>query len=131
MNPRWEAPIWSLLVNFVIIMCIGCVQLGSSAAFNAIVSVSLLLQLMSFAMPAALLLYRRRSVHHLPSNRDFKIPFGLGWVANILTVAWALIGTVFYCFPPFMPVNGSNMSMYPPIMVLSCQLTKFQTMLLL
>lgn len=115
MDSRWESPIWALLLNFFIVLCIGCVQLGSSAAFNAIVGVSLILQLISYAMPSALLLYRRRSTRFLPRNRDFKISFGLGWVANILPPVWAIVGTIFYCFPFFRPVTGSNMSMFHSI----------------
>jgi hypothetical protein len=49
-------------------------------------------------------------VRFLPSKRPFKLPGLLGWSANFLTVAFALIVVVFYTFPVVLPVSGSNMS---------------------
>ncbi|KAK7701471.1 hypothetical protein SLS64_010215 [Diaporthe eres] len=46
-HPRWGVPVWSLIAN------------SSSTAFNALVSTGIILQQLSFAFPAALMLYRR------------------------------------------------------------------------
>jgi choline transport protein len=60
-HPRWDVPIWALCANQVVIFIIGCVYLGSTTAFNAFIGTGLILQLITFAFPAALLLMRRRS----------------------------------------------------------------------
>jgi amino acid transporter len=106
---RHGVPVWSLVANSAVIFVIGCIYLGSTTAFNAMISTGLILQQISYAMPTALLMYRRRSMKYLPSTRSFKLgPFG--WVANALTVVMAFIALIFYNFPTVMPVIGSNMS---------------------
>lgn len=108
-HPRHGVPVWALLANSAIVFIIGCVYLGSTTAFNAMISTGLILQQISYAMPTALLMYRGRSSKFLPSTRSFKLgPFG--WVANIFTVLMAFIAVIFFNFPTVMPVTSSNMS---------------------
>lgn len=109
-DERWQVPIWALCANGVMTFLIGCVYLGSSTAFNAFIGTGLILQLVTFAFPAALLLLTGRPKRFLPPNRTFGLPIAFGWVANVVTVAFALFCLVFYCFPPARPVTGSNMS---------------------
>jgi choline transport protein len=111
-HPRHGVPVWSLLANSAIVFIIGCIYLGSSTAFNAMISTGLILQQISYAMPTALLMYRGRSNQFLPRTRSFKLgPFG--WVANALTVIMAFIAVIFFNFPTVMPVTSSNMSKLP------------------
>lgn len=107
---RWQVPVWALYVNGVMTFLIGCVYLGSSTAFNAFIGTGLILQLVTFAFPAALLLLTGRPKRFLPPTRTFGLPSAFGWVANVFTVAFALFCLVFYCFPPARPVTASNMS---------------------
>ena len=80
-----------------------------SLAFSAIIGTSLLLQQLSFAFPAALLLYRRRAPQYLPPKGSWN--FGMfGWVNNIVTVAWTLLALVLYDLPLVLPVSGGTMS---------------------
>ena len=65
----------------------------------------------SFAIPAFLLLLRRRGSHYLPPKRPFRVPDVIGYLANIICVAWAVVVTVFFTFPTSFPVTGGNMSM--------------------
>lgn len=110
LHPVYQVPVWALVFNTVVIFIIGCVYLGSSTAFNAIIGTSLVLQHISFAIPAALLLYRRRSTKYLPMDRSFNLR-GFGWVANFVTLSFTLVVLVFYNLPVVLPVTGSNMSM--------------------
>jgi choline transport protein len=108
-HPRYGVPVWALVTNSSVVFIIGCIYLGSTTAFNAMISTCLSLQQISYAMPTALVMYRRRSTKFLPSSRSFKLgPFG--WVANAFTVIMAFIAIIFYNFPTVMPVTGSNMS---------------------
>ena len=79
-------------------------------AFNAFVATCAILQQISFAMPAALLIYRRRSEEVLPRTRYFRVPNAVGFIANWVCVLWTVITTVFYLFPSVRPVTTSNMS---------------------
>ena len=109
-HPRWEVPIWALIVNNVVAGILGCIILGSSSVFNALIGTGLILQQITYAFPAALLLYRGRSKVLLPPNRPFKLQWGIGYLANFLTVAFAVIVLVFYDFPVVLPVTSGNMS---------------------
>lgn len=108
-NPSLDVPLWALMANSGVIFLIGFIYLGSTTAFNAFIGTGLLLQQVSFAFPALLLLLRRRSEKYL--RRDRFVNLGIfGWVANAVTVAYGLVTMVFYCFPPYLPVTGSTMS---------------------
>ena len=46
----------------------------------------------------------------LPATRAFKIPEPLAWFANLLGIAYVILTTVLFVFPPELPVTGSNMN---------------------
>ncbi|KAF5549070.1 amino acid polyamine transporter I [Fusarium mexicanum] len=108
-HPRLQVPVWALCANSAVIFIIGCIYLGSSSAFNAFIGSGLLLQQCSFAMPAALLLWHGRSDTVLPKSRAFKLG-PLGWVANLITLLFAPLITIMYCFPVELPLTGGNMN---------------------
>jgi choline transport protein len=109
-HPVLEVPVWSLLFNFVVMFIIGCIYLGSSSAFNAFIGSGLVLQHISYAFPAALLMYRKRSEEWLPASRSFRLPNLAGWTVNVITIGFALLVLVFYDLPTVLPVTGSNMN---------------------
>ncbi|KAH8725196.1 amino acid/polyamine transporter I [Phaeosphaeriaceae sp. PMI808] len=108
-SPRQEVPVAALVFNASIMFLIGWIYLGSTSAFNAF-GTGLILQHATYAIPAALLIYRKRSSVWLPESRYFKLPSVLGWVANILTVLFAIFVLVFYSFPVALPVTATNMN---------------------
>ncbi|KAF4972493.1 hypothetical protein FSARC_965 [Fusarium sarcochroum] len=101
-------PVWALVANSAVIFIIGCIYLGSTSAFNAFIGSGLLLQQCSFAMPAGLLLWHRRAEKVLPESRPFKLG-ALGWVANLVTLLFAPLITIMYCFPVELPVAAGTM----------------------
>lgn len=105
-----KVPVWSLIFNFLVMFIIGCIYLGSSSAFNAFIGSGLVLQHISYAFPAALLMYRMRSEEWLPASRSFRLPSFAGWTVNAITIGFALLVLIFYDFPTVLPVTGSNMS---------------------
>lgn len=110
LSPRLEVPVWCLLINAFWVLVFGCIYLGSSTAFNAILNSCIILQMVSFAIPCALLLLRRRSSVVLPETRAFKLRGALGWIANTVVIITAIIQVVFFSFPPAIPVTGTSMS---------------------
>lgn len=109
-HPKLNVPVWALLANNAVVFIIGCIFLGSSTAFNAFIGTGLVLQQVTYAIPAALLMYWGRSSNFLPVNRPFKLVAPVGWIVNFFTVAFAVIVLIFYNFPVVLPVTGSNMS---------------------
>ncbi|BCS25253.1 uncharacterized protein APUU_41697S [Aspergillus puulaauensis] len=110
MHDRLDVPVWAIVFNASVVFIIGCIYLGSSSAFNAFIGTGLILQHVSYAFPALLLLYRGRASSWLPESRKFRLPGPVGWTANLTTVCLAVVVLVFYNFPTVMPVTGSNMN---------------------
>jgi choline transport protein len=124
-NKKQQVPMAALLFNFAIMFIIGCIYLGSTSAFNAFIGTGknmalhqrhsadpsgLILQHVTYAFPAVLLMMRKRSPKWLPESRTFKVPSVLGWAANFTTAVFAIIVLIFYDFPTVIPVTGASMS---------------------
>ncbi|ETN39013.1 uncharacterized protein HMPREF1541_07055 [Cyphellophora europaea CBS 101466] len=103
-----DVPLNALLLTTVLVVIFGCVFLGSSSAFNAIISASVVALGITYAIPPAINCLRGRSM--LPESRPFKLRGPLGWICNLVGIAFALLTTVLFVFPPFLPVTGSNMN---------------------
>ncbi|KAF4868981.1 Choline transport protein [Colletotrichum siamense] len=112
--PRFGVPVNALIVNSALIFILGCVFLGSSTAFNALVATGLILQQVSFSFPAALALYHRfkgaAAFERVLPRCKFRLPQLVGVVANVLTIALGLIALIFYDFPVVIPATASNMN---------------------
>jgi hypothetical protein len=63
-------------------------------------------------LPAALLLYHRRSAVALPTKRSFKVPEPIGWICNIVTVIFTFISTVFFTFSYALDPKDATISKY-------------------
>lgn len=109
-HPKLEVPVWALIFNSFVIFIIGCIYLGSTTAFSAIVGTSLILMQLTFGIPTALLMWRRRADRFLPEKGHTFRMGASGWLFNFITVAWTLLTLVLYCIPLSLPVTGSNMS---------------------
>jgi choline transport protein len=103
-------PLNSLCLTTVLVIIFGCIFLGSSSAFNAIISASVVALGVSYAIPVAINCLRGRKM--LPP-RSFVLPTAFAWFANLLGIAYVIITTVLFVFPPELPVTASNMSMFP------------------
>ena len=101
-------PLNSLILTTVLVIIFGLIFLGSSSAFNAIVSASVVALGISYAMPPSINMLRGRRM--LPESRPFKLPPLVGWFCNLLGVAYVILTTVLFVFPPELPVTGSNMN---------------------
>ncbi|KAG7405107.1 Choline transport protein [Fusarium oxysporum f. sp. rapae] len=113
-----DIPSNALILNTVLVFLCGCLFLGSTAAFNALVGSFLLLQMISFALLAALLIYQKRSSTFLPQSRGFRVPDPVGWVCNIGTIVAAVIELVLFVFPGSLPVSALSMN-YASVVLLA------------
>lgn len=108
-NHRLGLPLNALVLAAGLTIVFGLILIGSSSAFNALISASVVALGVSYAIPVAINLCRGRKM--LPP-RHFRLPGLLGWAANLLGVAYTIVTTVLFLFPPELPVTTSNMSMY-------------------
>ncbi|KAK5946143.1 hypothetical protein PMZ80_000283 [Knufia obscura] len=106
-HPKLGVPLNALYLNVAIVIAFGCIFLGSSVAFNAITAASVVALGVSYGIPVAVNLFQGR--RKLP-ERAFALPGWLGWTANIIGLAYTVLTTVLFVFPPFLPVSGSSMN---------------------
>ncbi|KAF1998382.1 amino acid transporter [Amniculicola lignicola CBS 123094] len=106
-HPKLGLPLNSLILTTALVTIFGCIFLGSSSAFNAIISASVVALGVSYAIPVAINCLQGRS--KLPP-RAFTLPTWFAWFANLLGIAYVIVTTVLFVFPPELPVTGSNMN---------------------
>ncbi|SLM34967.1 amino acid permease [Lasallia pustulata] len=106
-HPILELPLNALYLTTVLVVVFGCIFLGSSSAFNAIISASVVALGVSYGIPIAINCLRGRRM--LP-HRAFALPGPLGWIANLIGLVYVIVTTVLFVFPPDLPVTGSNMN---------------------
>jgi choline transport protein len=108
-HPRLGQPLNALILAAGLTILFGLILIGSSSAFNALISASVVALGVSYAIPIAINVCRGRKM--LPP-RAFALPNAVGWAANLLGLAYTIVTTVLFLFPPELPVTTSNMSMY-------------------
>lgn len=106
-HPRLNVPVESVTLTAVLVILFGCIYLGSSAALNAILSASVVALGVSYGIPILILLIRGR--HILPRGQ-LRMSDTIGIVANIIGLAFVVLTTVLFLFPPDLPVTGTNMN---------------------
>lgn len=81
-NRKLEVPLNALLWTTAWVIIFGCVFLGSSSAFNAIVSASVVALGVTYAIPPAINCLRGRRM--LPTSRPYKLSEPVGWMVNLV-----------------------------------------------
>ncbi|TYJ54718.1 hypothetical protein B9479_004658 [Cryptococcus floricola] len=105
-------PIPAVLFTTVLVALFGCIYLGSSAALNAILSSSVVFLNISYSIPILLVVCRGRHILRPPSLPEPTWTLGpiLGPICNCVGLGFTVITTVFFLFPPELPVTGLNMN---------------------
>ncbi|WVF68676.1 hypothetical protein IAT40_003448 [Kwoniella sp. CBS 6097] len=109
---RNGVPIPSVLLTTSLVIIFGCVYLGSSTALNAILSSSVVFLNISYSIPILLVVIRGRHILRPPSLPAPTWTLGpiLGPIANLVGLSFTALTTVFFLFPPDLPVTGENMN---------------------
>ncbi|KAF4295773.1 hypothetical protein CNMCM8686_005842 [Aspergillus fumigatus] len=106
-NPHFETPFNAQLCVGIITALLGCIYLGSSTAFNAMMSSAVTINNLAYLVPILTnVLVGRRTMHRGP----FYLGHAPGMAVNIITVAWLVFAIVFFSFPYYMPVTAANMN---------------------
>jgi choline transport protein len=108
-EPRTKLPLYAISLSTLITMLLGLINIGSSAAFNAVASLVVAGFLGSYILPIGLLLYNRISN---PSSINYG-PFSLGRFGiptNIFALLWTILVMVFSFFPAAIPITLSTMN---------------------
>ena len=113
-NKRLGVPVWALGLTTVVQMLLGLVNLGSSSAFVAFISVGVIALAVSYAIPITLsMLHGRKEVN----QARWKMGPRLGLVVNIVAVAWILFEVVLFSMPTVLPVTEVSMNYASVVLV--------------
>ncbi|OJJ45168.1 hypothetical protein ASPZODRAFT_153440 [Penicilliopsis zonata CBS 506.65] len=102
----YGVPFWAHVYSSIFAALLGCLYLGSSAAFNAFVGSLILMQYLCYSICIVFALWRGRD--NIPRGPFWLGKYGL--VCNIVTLAWTAFALVFYSFPPYNPVTAMSMN---------------------
>ncbi|BCS28349.1 uncharacterized protein APUU_61397S [Aspergillus puulaauensis] len=110
LDAKTQLPTRSILATSTVLVILGFVNIGSTTAFNAIISLAVLGLHVSYLVPVALMLW-----HRLSSRRTSLVygPWRLGRLGvpvNIVSVVYLSYTTMFMVFPPYQPVTAENMN---------------------
>jgi choline transport protein len=115
-HPEFRMPINALCLVAICLLLLAIINIGSSTAFNAFISLPALALYISYFFPIFFLFLRRFvSKHHPPVAWG---PFKLGRVGpfvNIGAMAYIIFVLIWMPFPAVLPVNRWNMNYAGPI----------------
>ncbi|ODV85797.1 hypothetical protein CANARDRAFT_27887 [[Candida] arabinofermentans NRRL YB-2248] len=104
-DPKTGVPLNAHIFSSVIVALVGFVYLGSTTAYNALVTGCITFLVLSYAIPVVFLLKLKRNIKHGP--------FWLGKIglfSNIVLLCWTLFVLVFFSFPSVMPATRDTMN---------------------
>ncbi|KAK5064839.1 hypothetical protein LTR84_000673 [Exophiala bonariae] len=107
LNPGWLLPVNSIIVVSILQFLIGLLIFGPTTVLYGITGSAAICFFFSYMIPIVCLLVKGRK--SLPKKRYFNLG-RLGPIINIISVAWAMLVTVFLCFPTSYPVTASSMN---------------------
>lgn len=104
-----DVPLNSVLCTWVVTTLLCLINLGSSVAFNAILSIGVVALLSSYLVSIGCVLLKRVRGEALLPRRWSLGPVS-GAVCNVVGLAYLAIAYVFAFFPIGTPVNATNMN---------------------
>ncbi|KUJ17536.1 amino acid transporter [Mollisia scopiformis] len=107
-SKRLAVPVWALVLVTVVQMLLGLINLGSTSAFTAFVSVGVIALAVSYAIPIAISLFwdRRKGVNHAQWNCG---PI-IGPIVNVIALVWITFEVILFSMPTALPVTAVSMN---------------------
>ncbi|KAI9803960.1 MAG: hypothetical protein M1833_000241 [Piccolia ochrophora] len=107
-NPRWQLPLNSIMVSFVVTVLLSLINIGSTAAFNAIASLSVVSLFTGYIMSIGCYTWKKLTHQPLPPSRW---SMGrIGPAVNIFALLWLAFAIIMAFFPIATPVTPETMN---------------------
>lgn len=100
-------PVNSLVVNLVLTLGLGSIQLGSPTALNALTESAIICITTTYSLALSLLLWRGRS--YLKPDRWLNLG-RFGVVVDSVALIWCIFISIWLCFPLYLPVTTAYMN---------------------
>ncbi|KAF9895273.1 hypothetical protein FE257_000176 [Aspergillus nanangensis] len=114
-SPRYKIPIRALFLVASVVIVISFIQIGSTAAFNAILSLSTMGLYISYLMPLIFLVLKRFTNPQAIPRGTFSLG-KWGLPINLVAIVFATYFAVFLPFPATLPVTAENMNYAGPVL---------------
>lgn len=106
-HPTLNCPVRATVAMSALVTCLGCIYIGSTTAFQALIS--------SFIVLSSLSYFGAICPHVLSSRRNivpgpFRMGQRVGMAVNVVSLVYILVTVVFFCFPFVLPVTVHNMN---------------------
>ncbi|KXT02253.1 hypothetical protein AC578_5084 [Pseudocercospora eumusae] len=102
-----DTPIAALALTTIVQMLLGLINLGSTAAFTAFISVGVIGLAASYGIP---ILMSVLSAREAVSTAPFRFPSLVGWIVNIISILWIGFQLVLFSMPSAIPVTLTSMN---------------------
>jgi amino acid transporter len=106
-NQKLGVPVWALVLLTAVQMLLGLINLGSTSAFTAFVSVGVVALAISYAIPIGASLFHWRTE---VNKAQFTCGPVIGTVVNVIALAWIAFELVLFCMPTALPVTAITMN---------------------
>ncbi|PYH97065.1 GABA permease [Aspergillus ellipticus CBS 707.79] len=108
-NTRTDLPQRAILTTSCLLALFGLINIASTTAFNAILSLAVLGLQVSYVLPIIIILWRRLSAPHGLSYGPWRLGrAGVG--INVIAIIYLLFTSIVMVFPSYQPVTPSNMN---------------------
>ncbi|KAJ5349186.1 amino acid transporter [Penicillium brevicompactum] len=108
-NESSMLPLHAIALSTIFMALLGLINIGSTTAFNAFTSLSVVSLHVSYLIPIGLHLSRRVTGPPLQYG-PFKLGKVLGPIMNALALIYSAVIVIFLFFPPYQPVTPENMN---------------------
>lgn len=108
-DAKLSIPVRMVLLVSLLEFLLGLIYLGSSTAFNAILSMSILGMYLSYVLPIIYMVLYGRGVNG-PEKGPFKLGHMTGTLVNIFAIVWLVFAMFWSTWPNFYPVTAENMN---------------------
>ncbi|KAK2761312.1 hypothetical protein FQN54_001834 [Arachnomyces sp. PD_36] len=106
-DPKHNSPVRATMGMSAIVTCLGCIYVGSTTAFQALISSFIVLSTLSYA--GAILPHVLTGRKNIVPGTFYmgRIP---GFIVNIVSLIYIAVTVVFFCFPFVLPATAQNMN---------------------
>lgn len=108
-DKKTSLPIRSVFTTSGFLVLLGLINIGSTTAFNAILSLAVLGLHMSYLIPTGFMLWCRLHTPEILAYGPWKLG-KMGVVVNIVSILYLSFTCIFMVFPPYQPVSAVNMN---------------------
>lgn len=103
-------PIHAIVLVTILQILLGFIYLGNTTAFNATLSMAIIGNYLSYAIPIIQMLWARGRVLSSNDYGPFKLGPVLGPITNVISLVWIGLVSIFSVFPTMLPVTPQNMN---------------------